>query len=195
MHRFVIAVSALALLTACNQNKPADQTAATGQTGTPAVNSAGLAPATGATATLADFVPRAAASDMFEVEAGKVAEAKGGAADVKAFGKMMVADHTKSTAGLKAAIAASGQAVTPPTTLPADKQALLDTLKAASPADFDKTYLDQQEAAHSEALTLMKAYADGGDVEQVKTFAASTAPVVQTHLDKVKAMKAAMPAK
>lgn len=192
MHRFLIAVSALTLLTACNQNKPADQAAATEQTGTPAVNNAGMAPASGATATLGDFVPRAAASDLFEIEAGKIAQAKGASADVKAFGKMMVTDHTKSSSDLKSAIAASGQAVTPPTTLPADKQALLDALNAAAPADFDRVYLDQQETAHNEALTLMRAYADGGDVEQVKAFAAATAPVVEAHLGQVRTMKTAM---
>jgi putative membrane protein len=83
---------------------------------------------------------------------------------------------------LKAAIQASGQAITPPADLPADKQAKLDALNAASDADFDKTYMDGQVAAHQDALALMQAYAANGDTVQIKDFAGKTAGVVQTHL-------------
>jgi len=191
MRRILVAVSALALVAACNQ-KPAAPAVDASSSETPAVNNTGVQPGTGATVVLADFVPRAAASDMYEIEAGKLAQTRGVSADLKAFGQMLQTDHTKSAADLKAAIAAAGQTVVPPTTLPADKQAMLDTLKTTAPAEFDRVFWEQQEAAHEEALNLMKVYADGGDVEQVKAFASQTAPVVQIHLDKVQASRAAM---
>ena len=147
------------------------------------------APAAPAVVTMAsDFVPMAAASDMFEIEAAKVAQSKSTNAEVKKFAAEMIAAHTKSSADLKKAIADSGQTMTPPTTLPADKQAMLDGLKAADAAGFDKMYVDGQVAAHQEALDLMQGYANGGDVPAIKAFATATAPVVKGHHDMAKMM-------
>lgn len=136
------------------------------------------------------FVANAAMGDMYEVEAGKLAQVRGMAADVKAFGKMMADGHTATTAEMKPLAAAAGQ--TPPAALDERRKGLLDNLKAAGPADFDRVYVDQQVAAHEEALTLMSGYAANGDDAGLKAFAAKTAPVVQMHLDKANGMKAAM---
>lgn len=151
-----------------------------------AMPAADAAPAAVTMAT--DFVPMAAASDMFEIEAAKVAQTKSTNAEVKKFAAEMIAAHTKSSADLKKAIADSGQTMTPPATLPADKQAMLDSLKAADAASFDKMYVDGQVAAHQEALNLMQGYADGGDVPAIKAFAAATAPVVKGHHDMARMM-------
>jgi putative membrane protein len=58
---------------------------------------------------------------------------------------------------------------------------MINNLNAASPADFDKTYMDQQIAGHDEAQTLFKGFAAHGDNDQLKTFASSTAPKIQEH--------------
>lgn len=136
------------------------------------------------------FVANAAMSDMYEVEAGKLAQVRGMAADVKAFGKMMADGHTATTAEMKPLAAAAGQ--TPPAALDERRKGLLDNLKAAGPADFDRVYVDQQVAAHEEALTLLSGYAANGDDAGLKAFAAKTAPAVQMHLDKANGMKTAM---
>lgn len=172
-------------LAACGQKAdPAETAAPAEQAMTPAP-----APAAPATVTMAtDFVPMAAASDMFEIEAAKVAQTKSTNAEVKKFAAEMIAAHTKSSADLKKAIADSGQTMTPPATLPADKQAMLDSLKAADAASFDKMYVDGQVVAHQEALNLMQGYADGGDVPAIKAFATATAPVVKGHHDMAKMM-------
>jgi putative membrane protein len=136
------------------------------------------------------YVANAAQADWYEVEAGKMAQTRGKAADVKAFGKMMADGHTATTAEMKPLAAAAGQ--TPPITLDERRQGLLDNLKAASDADFDRVYVDQQVAAHEEALSLHSGYAANGDNAGLKAFAAKTAPVVQMHLDKANGMKTAM---
>ena len=138
------------------------------------------------------FVANAAVSDMYEIAAGKLAQTKGKSADVKAFGKMMVTHHTAMTNEMKPLIAAAGK--TPPAGLDERRKGMLDNLNAASAADFDKVYLSQQEAAHSEALDLMKGYAERGDDAGLKAGAAKAVPKVQEHLDKVKALRAAAPA-
>lgn len=127
------------------------------------------------------FVNQAAASDMYEIEAGKLAQANGKSAAVKEFGAMLVAEHTKSSGELKAA-AKTAPGATAPATLPADKQANIDALKNAGDK-FDATFKQQQVAAHSAALALLEAYASNGDNEALKAFAAKTAPVVEKHLE------------
>ena len=143
MHRYLLLASAAALLTACNP--PANNTEAAAASAAEAAGSAASAAdssaaaamssagaanvaAAGASASAAmaapstpDFVNAAASTDMFEIQAAKLAEKRSKNADVKAFAAMMIHDHTQSTAALKAAIAASGQPLSLPTDLPGDK--------------------------------------------------------------------------
>jgi putative membrane protein len=138
------------------------------------------------------FVTNAAIGDLYEVEAGKIAEKKGQSAEVKAFGKQMAADHAALANEMKPLATAAGKTL--PTGLDERRKGLIDNLNAASPADFDKVYLSQQEAAHSEALDLMKGYADNGDDAGLKAGAAKAVPKVQAHLDHVKRLATAAPA-
>jgi putative membrane protein len=110
------------------------------------------------------------------------------AAGVKAFGKMMVDGHTATSNELKPLAAAAG--VTPPTEMDERRKGFIDNLKAAG-ADFDRVYLGQQVAAHNEALSLMRGYADGGDNAPIKAFAAKTAPIVEQHLMKARELEGA----
>ena len=134
------------------------------------------------------FVTNAAISDMYEIQAGEIAQKKGQSAGVKAFGKMMVADHTALSKEVAPLATAAGKTL--PTGLDERRKGLIDNLNAAAPADFDKTYLGQQEAAHTEALGLMQGYADKGDDAGLKAAAAKAVPKVQAHLDKVKTLLA-----
>ncbi|MFX8891312.1 DUF4142 domain-containing protein, partial [Acinetobacter baumannii] len=59
----------------------------------------------------------------------------------------------------------------------------------AQDKDFDRTYMDQQVAAHGEAETLMKGFAEHGDNADLKAFAAKVAPAVQTHLDRARSLQ------
>ncbi|MEO8811848.1 MAG: DUF4142 domain-containing protein [Caulobacteraceae bacterium] len=178
------AVAALAV-SACGRH--ADQTAATA----PAADQT-VAPAAPAVMTAADFVTAAAATDMFEITEAKMALKRSANADVKKFANMMIVDHTKSTAALKKAIAASGESLTLPSVLPADMQTRVDDLTKASGADFDKTYIDQQVAAHQTALGALQGYAQTGDVPALKSFASDTVTVVQSHLTEAQRLQGMM---
>ncbi|HEY5337006.1 MAG TPA: DUF4142 domain-containing protein [Rhizomicrobium sp.] len=135
------------------------------------------------TSTARGFVTAAATSDMYEVEAGKIAEDRSRSADVKAFAKKMVKAHTETTDQVKAILAQGTVDAAPPAHLDDRRQGMIDDLRGASAADFDTRYLSQQVAAHNEALILMQGYAKDGDVIALKKFAAATAPVVQDHLN------------
>lgn len=191
------AAAAVLSMAAC-QKTDSQPSAADPGTGNDAVNAAqdAASAAVGATsaATIGQvstdaFVTNAAISDMYEIQAGEIAQKKGQSADVKAFGKMMVTDHKALSNEMKPLVTAAGKTL--PTGLDERRKGLIDNLNAASAGEFDKVYLDQQEAAHSEALTLMQGYADNGDDAGLKAAAAKAVPKVQAHLDHVKRLEAA----
>jgi len=136
------------------------------------------------------FVSNAAQSDMYEIQAAKMAEQKSKNPDVKKFAAEMVKDHTKLSGEMKPLIAKAGQ--TPPADLDQRRKGFLDNLKAADAGSFDKTYMDQQVAAHDEALTLMQGYAKDGSDAGLKGGAAKAVPKVQMHLDKAKSIQASL---
>ena len=185
--RALMVVSATALIAACGQK--AEETNVAQQ---PDANPTATIPTPADEAAAPDFVTKAAMSDMYEVEAAKVALARSQNAEVKTFAQMMVDDHTKSTNDLKSAIAASGLSLTPPSALDEAHAENIQELKDEEAADFDKAYLNDQVDAHQMALDLLQRYANDGDNAQLKGFAATTAPVVQAHYDQVKKMRDAM---
>ena len=62
----------------------------------------------------------------------------------------------------------------------------INDLNAATGADFDKTYANQQVDGHQDAASLFDAYAKKGDNAALKAFAQKTLPVIQQHLDEAK---------
>jgi putative membrane protein len=201
MKRYLLVAAAAMALAACHKTAetaaaPSDATAASSAVTDSASSAASDAASSAAAATVPaapDFVAMAAASDMYEIQAAKIAQKRSKTPDVKDFAKMMVTDHTKSTAMIKKAVADAGRTdIMPPTALPDDKKAMIDALNAASDADFDKTYVDQQVTAHKDALALMTSYATSGDVPQLKDAAGKIAPVVQMHLDKITSIQAGL---
>lgn len=129
------------------------------------------------------FVDAMAASDRYEIEAARIAEAKGVTGKWRDFAQMMTRDHTASSAGLRKALAGVRNVTldeAPPMT-PAQR-AQIDSLQAASGADFQRMYADQQVAAHQTALQMLQTYARSGDVKPLMDFAGKTAKVVAQHL-------------
>jgi putative membrane protein len=137
----------------------------------------------------AGFANAVAASDMFEIESAKIAADKASSAQIKSFAEQLRADHEKSSAELKAA-AAKG---TPPTAvtpkLTAEQQGMLDQLKSAAGADFDRRFIDLQTNAHQKALALLQNYVGNGDAAPLKDFASKAAAVVEGHLDHVNTIR------
>ncbi len=114
--------------------------------------------------------------------AGKLAQSKGSAQEVKDFGAMMVKDHATSTSSLKAAIA---EGAAGPRPRPAAHHRAADQARAARSAgsNFDAIYRLQQVGAHQDALNLLKDYAINGGQCHLRGFANKTAPVVEHHLE------------
>ena len=144
------------------------------------------------TSTTQGFVTAAATSDMYEVEAGKIAAQRAQSADVKAFATQMVDAHTQTTEKLKGIIASNSIKVTPPAHLDSRRQGMIDNLRGASSTDFDHRYITQQVAAHKEANILMRGYAKDGDNAAIKSFAADTDKAVKMHLSMAQKLDAEM---
>lgn len=137
------------------------------------------------------YVPNAAISDLFEIESSKLALEKSQSAAVKKFAQQMITDHTATSTQLKSILASAKLNMAPPAALDARRQGMLDNLKGLSGAAFDTAYLDQQTAAHQEALTLHTSFAEDGDNDALKQFAAATAPKIQHHYEMVQQLDSA----
>lgn len=134
------------------------------------------------------YVQKAAMTDLFEVQAGKLALEKSKDKNIRKFAEQMVTDHTTTTTKLQAALKTGDVDVSPPTKLDAPHAAKLKELTDASGAEFDRTYVQMQVAGHQEALRLHQSYASSGDNATLKALAGKTAELVQHHLDEAKAL-------
>jgi putative membrane protein len=184
----IIPAAALALaLAACgSQDEAADATITEDTTAVPEPDAA----AAPDPSTPQGFVATQASSDMYEIEAGRLAQEMGQSDEIKEFGAMMVEDHTASSAKLKTAADAAGSGVTVPTAMLPKHQQNLDALRNAG-TNFDSVYAQQQVMAHQEALALLQGQAETGTVASLKAFAAETAPIVETHLEHARTLASA----
>ncbi|KEQ28128.1 DUF4142 domain-containing protein [Pedobacter antarcticus] len=131
----------------------------------------------------AEFATKAAVGGMAEVELGKLALTKTSNAQLKEFANMMVNDHGKANAELMAV--AKMKNITLPGMVDEEHQKKMNDLQQKSGADFDKAYTDAMVDGHKSTLDLMNKEAKDGKDADLKSFAAKTAPVVQTHLDMI----------
>jgi putative membrane protein len=133
-----------------------------------------------------DFVEDASAKGVAEVEAGKLAEEKGTAADVKAFGAMMVKDHTAANDKLKAIADAKKIEVSTDAELMDKAKAMILDLRSAK--SFDQAYANNQVKAHEATIEIFEDEIKNGNDDQLKTFATETLPKLKAHLEQAKAL-------
>lgn len=134
----------------------------------------------------AHFVHEAAIGSNFEIMSSRLALRKSRDSEVRSFAKMMIKDHTAASADLRNAVAHSNVSQDEIVkTLDEEHQAKLNELKRLSGHDFDVAYIEDQRAAHSEAVRLFRNYRASGRSESLHYFAASTLPTLEMHEQKV----------
>jgi len=126
-----------------------------------------------------EFVMKAAAGGMHEVELGKVASTNAMDPEVKKFGERMVADHTKANQDLMTV--AKQANINIPTALPADKQKELEKFRALKGADFDRAYMAHMVKDHDEDVALFTRASKDLQDPGLKGFATKTLPTLQDH--------------
>ncbi len=140
----------------------------------------------------AGFVSNAAISDLYEIHAGEIAVRRAQSRTVRDIAQKMVSDHTDTRAKLAAA-AASSERVEPsdiPAELDSRRSRMVEHLRDAPGEEFDKTYIDQQTLAHEEALKMMRHYGEEGDCPVLRAFAKEVAPIIDSHLSRMKQIEA-----
>jgi putative membrane protein len=136
----------------------------------------------GVSPTTADFVKEVAISDMFEIEASKIAQGKGNEPE-KTFASHMVTDHSKTSTELKALVSSGKVKAELPTALDSSHQSKLDKLKGANGKDFSSDFDSMQVSAHKDAVSLFERYAKSGDSPELKDWAGKTLPALKHHLE------------
>lgn len=127
---------------------------------------------------------------MMEVQTGQLAQQQANNPRVKDFGSMMVTDHGKAVDDIKGM--ASARNMNLPQSLPADKQKMVDQLKALNGAAFDKKYVSMMLEDHQKDVAKFKSEADKAQDPQLKQWVQNTVPVLQKHLDSIQAIKKGM---
>ncbi len=126
------------------------------------------------------FIMKAAEGGEAEVALGKLAETSGYSTEVKAFGKRMVADHTKANEELIAI--AKDKDVQLSHELKGETKETYEQLAKLSGPDFDKHYIRHMIKDHEEDLELFKKEAENGDDAKLKEFAGDKRKMIEQHL-------------
>ncbi len=124
---------------------------------------------------------------MTEVKLGELAAQSGMRDDVKAFGQMMVKDHTAINDDLKALAAHKG--VTLPDSLDSKHQRMVDKMASLSGSAFDDSYIAHMIKAHTGDAKAFNTESSGTKDADIKSFVDKSIPVVEDHLKRIKAMK------
>jgi|SRR5215472_3668230 putative membrane protein len=126
------------------------------------------------------FVTAAAAGGLAEVQLGQLAQTKGSNQAVRDFGSQMVKDHSNANDQLKGIASNKGVAVADK--MNAKDQALYDRLSKLSGSQFDRAYMDAMVRDHREDVSEFRRESRAGKDTDVKTFASSTLPTLEHHL-------------
>jgi putative membrane protein len=180
MKKLVIAAALLALATPAVAQNAAPANPQNAQQGS-------VSPAT------QKFVDTAAITDMFEIQAGQLAQQKVTDAAYKDFAQMTIADHTKTTDQLKS-MAPTIQGLQLPQDIDSEHKAKIDKLSSLSGAAFARQYRADQVQGHRQAIAMFERYAKTGDNADLKSWADQTLPTLKMHLQHAEALPRLGPA-
>jgi putative membrane protein len=125
------------------------------------------------------FLADAVRGDIAETKIGELAQQKGQSEGVRAFGEMLVDDH--SNAMKKTAELAKDLNVIPPAQPTAEQTQKHDELARLSGAEFDQRFAAEMVKAHEEMISKYEMQARSGD-SKVSKHAEELLPVLEEHL-------------
>ncbi|MDC7788709.1 DUF4142 domain-containing protein [Rhodoplanes sp. TEM] len=126
----------------------------------------------------AEFVQRAAVSNLFEIQSSRLADTKARNEQVRQFAQRMIEEHGQ--AGQRLRSAAQNQSI--PDALDQQHTQMIQELQNASGSGFDRRYVDMQVKAHEQAVSLYESFVRGGEEGQLQQFARQTLPTLRDHL-------------
>lgn len=200
MKKSVLTLMCVATLMACKKNETTstesntDSSAMEMPADTMMTTDSATVSASEGTANLSDqdkvFADDAAKGGMMEVMLGQLAAQNGANSRVKAFGDMMVKDHTKANDELKSW--ATGAGYTLPANADAAQQKMHDDLKNKKGAEFDRAYMDMMVQHHTETIEKFRKQNTGGSDQTLTQWAGKTLPTLEAHLTQAKEIQTAV---
>lgn len=135
------------------------------------------------------YVSSAFMGDMYEIEAANIALERSQNEAVRALAQAIRTEHAAGRRTLEGLAAAETPSLVLPGELDQRRQGLIDNLRNATPADFDRVYVDQLIAAHEEAVTLNRTFADHSDTPGLVKNALAVLPRVESHLEQARSLQ------
>ncbi|WP_052417674.1 DUF4142 domain-containing protein [Cellvibrio mixtus] len=132
-----------------------------------------------------DFVDEAAAKNIAEIEAAKLALDKSTYPAVRTFAQKMINEHSANNTEIRSLATRKKVDVTDEAELTSKAKAAI--LKQRDGESFDVAYANNQVSAHKDALEFYKDAAKSKDAD-VRTFAVATVPKIQHHLKEAEAL-------
>jgi putative membrane protein len=128
----------------------------------------------------AEFLPKAAAGNRFEIITGQLAQQRAESSAVKDLGAMFERDHSAALAQVTAVATQLGIAL--PEGLDPQQQAIVDRLRQLRGEAFDAVWIKAQLRAHRQALILHLRAAIRGENDAIRTLGQNALPVITKHL-------------
>lgn len=140
--------------------------------------------------TQAGYISNAVIGDMYEIMAADIALERTRNAQVRELATMIKTDHTAASNAMKGMLPQAAPDAQAPNALDQRRQGLIDNLRSASAENFDRTWLDQQVAAHQEALTLHRGFSDQDS--PLAQHARAVVPKIEAHLQRAEQIREGM---
>jgi putative membrane protein len=152
-----------------------------------------------------EFLEEMIEGNMAEVELGRLGVQKSGNPEIRKFGEMLIADHTRSMDKLKAL--AASHSVPAPGGVDGDNRELMDRLSKLNGAEFDREYIDALVDKHENTIDALEPRVDAAGALGAKegavtpetdrnqlafaanSWAAEALPTVRLHRDHAKQLQ------
>ncbi|MGI5291351.1 DUF4142 domain-containing protein [Nonomuraea polychroma] len=118
--------------------------------------------------------------NIAEIQAGRLAQGKGGTRRIKSIGKMLVKDHTDFD--VKVAQVATQLGIQLPKSISADQRDEILQLRDAIGRDFDQEFIATMTNEHMAAIAATKTEISRGSSQAVVALAKAAAPKLEQHL-------------
>lgn len=155
-----------------------------------------LAWAQGAAPTDPQIAAIVVTADQVDIDAGKLAERKAHASDVKAFAKRMVTDHTgfnQAAVRLAHELHLTPEGSPTSASLKQGGEQNLAALRELNGAAFDKAYVDHEVAYHQSVIdALDKVLIPNAQNPQLKALLVKARPVFVDHLEHARMIRSAL---
>jgi putative membrane protein len=132
-------------------------------------------------------------ANQVDIDAGKLAQQQGSNAEVKAFGKQMVTDHTgvnQQAAALAGKLGVKPEDNATSQSLKSGGDANVKHLKTLKGREFDKAYVDQEVTYHQAVLDAIdKTLIPNAKNAELKALIVKVRPAIDAHLQHAKMLQ------